>query len=82
MRIDPTDRVVHARSKSGDEIVRYDKAGKWWLERADGTRAPLKLPTAVSEAIEFSKTGGTIFENRYGGTMFEAKVRKARANGA
>lgn len=73
------DRAVHATSKDGDEIVRYDKAGKWWLERADGTRASLKIGEAVEQAISFARAGGKIHTRRPGGKSFDVKVRRALA---
>lgn len=74
------DRTVHARGSDGREVVRYDRAGKWWLERPDGTRAPLQLPTAVSEAVVIAwEGGGEIYWNRHGGLRFDADVKKALA---
>lgn len=71
------DRTVHATSSTGDEVVRYDRAGRWWLERADGTRAPLRLTTAVAEAIVIARTGGRVHLGRLGGGRFDAAYRKA-----
>lgn len=70
------DRTVHATSRDGDEVVRYDRSGKYRLERADGTRANLGLQTAVTEAMLFAVTGGTIYLGRPGGMRFDAEVRK------
>lgn len=70
------DRTVHARHRDGHEIVRYRKAGKWWLERADGTRAPLQVPTAVSEAADWTATGdATILWDQPGGKLFDSRLR-------
>lgn len=76
------DRTVHATSASGDEVVRYDRAGRWWLERADGTRAPLLLTTAVAEAVMFARTGGQVHLGRLGGRRFDAAYRKADTSGS
>lgn len=71
------DRRVHATSAAGDEVVRYDRAGRWWLERADGTRAPLRLTTAVAEAIVFARTGGRVHLGLLGGRQFDVAYRRA-----
>lgn len=76
---DTADRTTHASSKDGSvAVVRYDKAGRWWLERSDGTRAPLRLATAVTEAIVLEADGGTIHFGRHGGSQFDNKVRTQR----
>lgn len=77
----PEDRRVHAYGQTPEgtkfEIVRYDRAGKWYCE-TDGTRRPIDLATAVTLAADISKRGGgQIFWNRVGGTMFDSRLRKA-----
>jgi len=68
------DRTVHAvRRHDGAEIVRYDRAGKWYLERVDGSRSPLTLRGAVREAV-----GGRVHFGRPGGRIFDAAVVRAR----
>lgn len=66
-----TDRTVHA-SASGVEIVRYDRAGKWWLEYDNGARERLTLREAVYFA---TRKGTTIFVGRPGGLAFDRKLR-------
>jgi hypothetical protein len=68
-----SDRTVHAVRHDGVEIVRYDKAGKWWAEpKSDHPRFP--IPT-VRDAAELA------FENlqswhvgRPGGRVFDALI--------
>lgn len=75
------DRTAHATSRNRrSEVARYDRAGKWWLETADGTRTSLRsIAAAVETAVALEADGGTIHLGRTGGTMFDAKVRRARA---
>ena len=76
---DTADRTTHASSKDGSvAVVRYDKAGRWRLERADGTSAPLQLATAVTEALVLAADGGTIHFGRHGGTQFDVRVKRAQ----
>lgn len=68
------DRTVHALTDTGDEIVRYDRAGKWFVEPKDGSkRTPVTLTRAAELAI-----AGTVFPARAGGQAFNAKVTKLR----
>ena len=71
------DRTVHAFYESATstrlEIVRYDRAGKWWMEAGPDDRHPLKL----NEAAWFVARGGfTWIEKQPGGRAFDARVRK------
>lgn len=66
-----SDRTVHA-CQPGMEIVRYDRAGKWWLEYDNGAREQLTLREAVYLA---TRKGSTIFLGRPGGQAFDRKVR-------
>jgi hypothetical protein len=73
------DRTVHVTiNLAGDqiEIVRYDRAGKWWLERATGYRRRLSLADAVAYAKESSNV--IWHEGAPGGRMFDAWVRQMR----
>jgi len=70
------DRTVHAHCDC-QEVVRYDRAGKWWIEMRDGTRYPVSLSEAVSEAAGCEMCDGAIFYGRRGGTAFDRNVRKA-----
>ena len=73
-----TDRTVHAVHPDGDAIVRYDRAGKWFLEEVDGRRHPLQIPTAVDAAVRWVRhEDGTIRYGLPGGTVFDARCRAA-----
>lgn len=65
------DRTIHARL-DGTHIVRYDRAGKWYAEREDGTRSPLTLDDAVHLATRF---GAYVYLGQPGGKAFDAKVK-------
>jgi hypothetical protein len=66
------DRTVHARSADKQqEIVRYDRAGKWWVENADGTRRPVGIREAAELARTYAVSRGTVFTGRSGGSMFD-----------
>ncbi|BDZ52673.1 hypothetical protein GCM10025867_49140 (plasmid) [Frondihabitans sucicola] len=86
MSLNPTERVVHAALSDGGEIVRYDKAGAWYVEWPPGggkKRRKLKLSEAVALAVEaHDSKGGFVALGRYGGTRFDADVRKALRSAA
>lgn len=72
------DRTVHARIGAA-EIVRYETAGKWYLE-APATLLPtrrtlLDLAWAARLAATWADDGGEVFLGLPGGKMFDAKVR-------
>lgn len=69
------DRTVHA-SNPDEELVRYDRAGKWYVEPVDGSRRRhVGINEAVRIAVGWSRSGnGVIFTGLHGGSMFEAKV--------
>lgn len=71
-----TDRTVHGRTASGHEIVRYDRAGKWYLE-ADGDRRQITLMEAVTFA---TNPGSTVKYYCSGGRRFDAMVRAAKVH--
>jgi hypothetical protein len=78
----PNDRRVHASHWEGEEIVRHDRAGKWYIELVPPSRhAPLrkavKIDEAVSRAIELVEQGGEVHLGLYGGGMFDHKYRNA-----
>lgn len=74
------DRTVHCTIVPGSgervEIVRYDRAGKWWYESGK-TRKPLTLDEAVKFAAD-TRPAVVWHEGRRGGLVFDSKVRKAR----
>lgn len=72
------DRTVHARG-GAVELVRYDKAGRWYVE-GNGSKERVKtVADAVAIALMFERNGGEIFLFRPGGNQFDSKVRGARA---
>lgn len=76
---DTADRTTHASSREGDvAVVRCDRAGRWRLERADGTSSALVLSTAVEEALDLEAAGGTVHTGRSGGAQFDRCIQKAR----
>ena len=65
------DRRVHARLQDGSEVVRYDRAGKWWIEGSHGRRRVSIADAALAaahEAVEFHF-------DLPGGKLFDAAVR-------
>lgn len=82
MKIKNTDRTVHctivpATGGPRIEIVRYDRAGKWWYESGDQRK-----PLTVTEAVEYaSSTRPSVIwhEGMPGGRRFDSLVRKARS---
>ena len=81
---DPTlERVVHAVNTDGSaEIVRYDRAGKWFAE----FRRPLaptvefaSVADAARTAVDWEERGGTIYPRQYGGTVFVRLVDRVRS---
>lgn len=71
-------RTVHAefRGEFGRmvEVVRYERAGKWWLEW-DGGRRAVSVADAATHAVSRS---GVVFLGRPGGRLFDAKVCQSR----
>lgn len=66
-----SDRTVHA-SISGAEIVRYDRAGKWYLEPTIGRRQHITLREAALKARYWEQNvAGAIFFGRSGGSAFD-----------
>jgi hypothetical protein len=78
-----SDRRVHASHIEGEEIVRYDRQGKWYIEIVPPSphapwRRQVPISTAAARAKELEKMGGTIHFGVQGGNNFD---RKVRANG-
>lgn len=73
------DRTVHAVLANGTEVVRYDRAGHWYLETVSGTRRKSTLGEAVTLATQ---PGTTLHPGRSGGQQFNARLRKAQATKA
>jgi len=69
------DRTVHGWTADLAEIVRYDRAGKWYVEYPPATLKP-RRPVSVAEAVRLAtEAGARVFANRYGGQAFNARVR-------
>ncbi len=79
----PTDRTVHATLPTQDaEVVRYDRAGKWYVEPRDPElRRRKRRRIALNEAVRLTVADGTWHEGRTGGRAFDAKVRRALSGG-
>jgi hypothetical protein len=71
------DRIVHA-SNDQVEVVRYDKAGKWYIEPLDRSlpRQAVSVKDAAKHAVWLWYQGnGTVHFDRPGGAIFNRKVR-------
>lgn len=67
------DRKVHGVSPDGAEIVRYDRAGKWYLEHPiSGERRKVTVAEAAALAVQ-----GHAFLGIVGGQLFDFRVREA-----
>lgn len=71
-----SDRTVHA-TYPFREIVRYDRAGKWYLEptHPGSKRLRMSVTQAAKLAVRRLDSGGQVFFNRPGGQVFDKKVR-------
>lgn len=70
------DRTVHGITPDGCEIVRYDRAGKWYLEDGAGKRVrALRIADAAALAAQ-----GRAHLDKPGGQSFDKKVRNLRAS--
>lgn len=81
MSVDPFERIVHASIDTADlrgQIVRYDRAGKWYVEYP-GARRKLTVDDAAALAWAWWKLGGTPHFDRYGGSTFNRKLRSLLA---
>jgi hypothetical protein len=61
------DRTVHGMTVEGYEIVRYDRAGKWYVE-GNGYRTHVSVSKAATLATE---PGGRVFLGLGGGGRFD-----------
>lgn len=75
-RYSMNDRRVHAVLANGGEVVRYDRAGAWYLENGAGQHSRITLAGAVSLA---SGPGATVHLGLPGGGRFDAAVRREAA---
>ena len=73
------DRTVHARGK-GYEVVRYDRARKWYVESIDGSRRAVTVDQAVREAMHIKRArDGEVLWDQYGGLAFNRRLRRSLA---
>lgn len=71
------DRTVHARNDDGTVIVRYDRAGKWYIENLpEGKkRRRVTVKAAAMLCRDWRRTGtGNIIHGLPGGKLFERRV--------
>ncbi len=66
------DRTVHAKFIDQIEVVRYDRAGKWYIEYLDGRkRKHVGVLDAAEEAARIAREGGVIYYGQPGGGRFD-----------
>lgn len=74
------DRTVHAED-ADYQLVRYDRAGKWWVEpKYSGGLVPARrvsLAEAVQAAWTMSANGGYIHLRLPGDQSFDAAIRRS-----
>ena len=71
-----SDRRVHAVSDRGVEVVRYERAGKWYVEVPGVGRRRVTLEEAVQKA---TLPWFVWHPNLPGGTLFDSRVKKRLA---
>lgn len=67
------DRVVHGVTADGGEIVRYDRAGKWYVEW--DSHRPRRAVSVASAAALATMPGAKAYPGRDGGARFSKIVR-------
>lgn len=72
------DRMVHATRVGVGELVRYNRAGKWYWEPFGCKRTALSLTDAVEKAL-WCAEAGQIHLRQPGGTLFDSRVKQALA---
>jgi len=65
------DRRVHATIGINAQIVRYDRAGKWYYEEGD-----IRTLLTISEAVEFVSDKRQWIPGVQGGLAFDRLVRR------
>lgn len=73
------DRRIHAANDHA-EVVRYDKAGKWYIEPRDKTlpRQRVSVAHAARYALWLYENGGVIKQGIPGGAAFDRDVHLGR----
>ena len=65
------DRTVHARGKVA-EVVRYERAGEWYIETVDGRR---RTRVPVQRAAEYAAVAcSEVYRGIPGGSVFDRLV--------
>lgn len=78
----PGDRRIHAENDNF-HVVRYERAGKWYLETIGHERLRLlTLDEAVGEALRLERLGGKVILKVPGGLAFDRAVRRRRQDTA
>ncbi len=73
------DRTVHAVLEDGRQVVRYDRAGKWYIEPLGYPDTAKRRPVSLQEAVAVAaQTRGTVYYGRPGGGLFDKRVATAR----
>lgn len=72
-----SDRRVHGRTADGGEIVRYDRAGKWYIEYESRSLRPCRRVGVLEAARLASEVGASAVRGISGGTRFDAALRVA-----
>ena len=69
------DRIVHGETADGWDIVRYDRAGKWFIENREMIPNNQRRQISVREAAELALKG-KLYPGRYGGRSLYAHIKK------
>lgn len=80
------DRTVHATynadpeclEKYRVEIVRYDNAGKWFIEYAEGRKHLTVTAAAAWARHGMAKFGGSVVLGLHGGSTFDRLIQSGR----
>lgn len=72
---DVTDRRVHASFPGLEEVVRYERAGAWYIELAAGRRKRVSVAEAAARAAELASMGGSVHLGLPGGQKFDLLVK-------
>jgi hypothetical protein len=73
-----SDRTVHACNHEA-EVVRYDRAGKWYIEYRDGRPyRRLGVRDAAKEALRLHADNGVILAGQPGGRLFDRIVHEVK----
>ncbi len=76
------DRRVHAHWVDEEEIVRYDRSGKWYIELPLlKMRKNVTIAEAVTRAFELEEGGGKIMLDLPGGGRFDHLVESNERRG-